>query len=61
VAGVVGLGLCVVSALNQALRRPPLTVDLTLRTGNGGFIVLGAVLGAGALIAGRVNGRPAGA
>lgn len=37
------------SLLNQLIRRPPLTVDLTLRTGNGGFVVLGAALAAAGL------------
>jgi hypothetical protein len=39
-----GLVLCAAGAINQAIRRPPIVVDLTLRTGNGGFVVLGVVL-----------------
>jgi hypothetical protein len=41
-----GLTLSVLGAMNQLIRRPPFEVDLTLRTGNGGFILLGALLAA---------------
>lgn len=44
VVGLFGLGLCVAGTINQLVRRPPITVDLTLRTGNGGFMVVGAAL-----------------
>jgi hypothetical protein len=43
-SAVVGAMLCVVATLNQVIRHPPIEFDLTLRTGNGGFIVLGALL-----------------
>lgn len=46
-----GGGLSVLGAINQAVRHPPLVVDLTLRIGNGGFVVLGmALVGASLLI-----------
>jgi hypothetical protein len=47
----VGALVAVLGAVNQLVRRPPLGFDLTLRTGNGGFIVIGLVLVAGALVA----------
>lgn len=37
-----GLALCVFGTINQLIWRPPLSVDLTLRQGNAGFIILGA-------------------
>ncbi len=39
-----GAALCVLGVTNQLVRRPPIAVDLTLRTGNGGFVVLGAAM-----------------
>ncbi len=36
--------LCVLGVINQLVRRPPIEVDLTLRTGNGGFVVLGVAM-----------------
>jgi hypothetical protein len=39
-----GVMLCALATINQLIWRPPLDVDLTLRKGNGGFIVLGAVV-----------------
>ena len=39
-----GAALCVLGVINQLVRRPPIEVDLTLRTGNGGFVVLGAAM-----------------
>jgi hypothetical protein len=33
-----------VGVINQLVRRPPIEVDLTLRAGNGGFVVLGAAM-----------------
>ena len=50
-AGSFGLLLCATGALNQVIRRPPLAVDLTLRTGNGGFVVLGTALAAAGVAA----------
>src|SRR5262249_27232879 len=44
VVAAFGVVLCAAGAINQAIRRPPIVVDLTLRTGNGGFVVLGVVL-----------------
>jgi len=44
------VALSVLGAINQAIRQPPLVVDLTLQCGNGGFVVLGVLLAsAGAL------------
>jgi Zn-dependent protease len=37
-----GLALCVFGTINQLIWSPPLSVDLSLRQGNAGFIVLGA-------------------
>ena len=49
-AAVFGLVLSVLGAVNQLIRRPPLNADLTLRKGNGGFIIVGmALLTAGLL------------
>ena len=39
-----GSGLIVVAVINQVLRHDPFTIDLTLREGNGGFILLGAMV-----------------
>jgi len=39
-----GLVLCAAGVINQAIRQPAMVVDLTLRAGNGGFVVLGVVL-----------------
>ena len=39
-----GILLCVLAAINQLIRHPPIDVDLTLRRGNGGFVILGVVL-----------------
>lgn len=38
--------LVVLALINQLIRRGPLTIDLTLRQGNVGFIILGASLAA---------------
>ncbi len=43
---VFGSMLVVLALINQLIRRDPLTIDLTLRQGNGGFIILGASLAA---------------
>ena len=34
----------VIATINQLIRREPFTIDLTLRDGNGGFVVVGATL-----------------
>jgi LPXTG-motif cell wall-anchored protein len=39
-----GLSLGVFGTINQLIWRPPLSIDLTLRQGNTGFIVLGAAI-----------------
>jgi hypothetical protein len=39
-----GLAPAIFGSVNQGVRRPALTVDLTLRSGNGGFIVFGFCL-----------------
>ena len=39
-----GAMLAIMGLANQLIRRPPWVVDLTLRTGNGGFVVLGILL-----------------
>lgn len=44
VSAVIGVALGGLATVNQLIRHPPIEVDLTLRAGNGGFIVLGAVL-----------------
>jgi hypothetical protein len=44
VLALFGIGLTLFGALNQVLRKPPVVIDLTLRTGNGGFVVLGALM-----------------
>jgi hypothetical protein len=36
--------VAVIGGINQVIRPSPLTVDLTLREGNGGFVVLGVAL-----------------
>jgi hypothetical protein len=41
---VFGGVLGALGAINQAARHPPLVVDLTLRRGNGGFVLLGVTL-----------------
>lgn len=41
---VFGVALCVLGTINQLIRQPAIEVDLTLRKGNGGFIVLGMAL-----------------
>jgi hypothetical protein len=43
---LIGLGLSigVLGIVNQLVRKPPLLVDLTLQTGNGGFVVVGLAL-----------------
>ncbi|HEY2378133.1 MAG TPA: hypothetical protein VGH98_19310 [Gemmatimonadaceae bacterium] len=39
-----GVALIVLAVINQIIRRPPIVVDLTFRTGNGGFVVVGLAL-----------------
>jgi hypothetical protein len=39
-----GAALCLLGVINQLVRRPPIELDLTLRTGNGGFVVIGAAM-----------------
>jgi hypothetical protein len=46
VAVSVGCGLCIVGLLNQLVRRSAIVVDVTMRTGNGGFVAVGALLAA---------------
>ena len=41
---MLGLTMVVLGVLNQIIRKPPIVVDLTMREGNGGFVVLGAGL-----------------
>lgn len=41
---IFGGALSVLGMTDQAVRRPPLVVDLTLQRGNGGFVVLGLTL-----------------
>ncbi len=53
VAMTSGIMLSVLGTVNQLIRRPPIQVDLTLRTGNGGFIVLGAALAMAGLMFGH--------
>ena len=49
-----GLLLLALGTINQLIWRPPMAVDLTLRHGNGGFIVVGGVLAlAGSTLAWR--------
>jgi hypothetical protein len=43
-AAVFGLVLSVLGVVNQLIRRSPLNADLTLREGNGGFIIIGMSL-----------------
>lgn len=57
-ATVFGIVLCVSGTITQLIRRPPMDVDLTLRTGNGGFVVLGAALALVGLVLARPRGRP---
>jgi hypothetical protein len=45
----VGAPMVLLGAVNQLVRRPPWAFDPTLRTGNGGFIVIGLALVAAAL------------
>lgn len=53
-----GLLLALSGTINQVIRHPAMDVDLTLRTGNGGFIVLGAALAlTGWLITRRAHHR----
>ena len=53
-----GLFLSASGTLNQVIRHPAMDVDLTLRTGNSGFIVLGAALAlTGWLITRRAHRR----
>ena len=51
-----GAGLTVLGGLNQVLRQPPLVIDLTLRTGNGGFAVLGVLMAITGVICSRQTG-----
>jgi hypothetical protein len=53
-----GLFLCAAGVINQAIRQPPIVVDLTLRTGNGGFVVLGVALAAAGLALRRRRAQP---
>ena len=46
---VFGFTLVLLGVINQLLRHPPLVVDLTLRNGNGGFVVLGLLLATAAI------------
>jgi hypothetical protein len=56
-----GFMLCALGTINQLVRNPPMDVDLTMRKGNGGFIVIGlAVASVGAWLARRAPGRGAG-
>lgn len=41
---MLGLTMMVLGLLNQIIRQPPIVVDLTMREGNGGFVVLGTAL-----------------
>lgn len=41
---ILGLTMVVLGVLNQIIRQPPIVVDLTMREGNGGFVVLGTAL-----------------
>jgi len=41
---ILGLIMVVLGSLNQIIRQPPIVVDLTMREGNGGFVVLGTAL-----------------
>ena len=41
---MLGLTIVVLGVLNQIIRQPPIVVDLTMREGNGGFVVLGTGL-----------------
>jgi hypothetical protein len=58
-ATLFGVMLFVLGTVNQLIRRPPIVVDLTLQTGNGGFIVLGAVLAFVGVTLRRLKTRPA--
>lgn len=41
---MLGLTMVVFGAANQIIRKPPIALDLTMREGNGGFVVLGTAL-----------------
>jgi hypothetical protein len=58
-ATVFGIALCALATINQVVRRPPIDVDLTLRKGNGGFIVLGAAVALAGLMLARSEHRAA--
>jgi hypothetical protein len=49
-----GLVLIVLGLINQAVRHPPIVTDLTLQTGNVGFVFLGLTL---VVIGGWASGR----
>ncbi|MDQ6828598.1 MAG: hypothetical protein M3081_07000 [Gemmatimonadota bacterium] len=54
-----GFALGVLGTINQLIWQPPFTVDLTLQSGNGGFILLGGVCLAGGLLLSRRRGQAA--
>jgi hypothetical protein len=56
-AAVFGFVLCVLGGVNQLIRRPPLNADLTLREGNGGFIIIGMALLTAGVLSLRARGR----
>jgi hypothetical protein len=41
---MLGAVMVALGGLNQAIRKPPFIVDFTMRDGNGGFVLVGAVL-----------------
>jgi hypothetical protein len=57
---VFGVGVALLGAVNQVIRKPPMIVDVTLRTGNGGFVVFGVSLALAAVMWRKRLGAPDG-
>jgi hypothetical protein len=56
---VFGGALSVLGVINQSVRHQPFVVDLTLRRGNGGFVVVGVTLAAAGVLMHRQKQREA--
>jgi hypothetical protein len=61
VLAVFGLAFAALGAINQLIRHPPVSVDLTLRNGNGEFVVLGLTLAIAGVVLRQLKHRRAGA
>ncbi len=55
-----GIVLVAAGVINQLIQRSPIVVDVTLRDGSGGFILIGGMLALGGAIAVRARRPPLG-